>query len=270
MNFSEKLDNAVKASGSNVVVGLDSDPGKIPALFLDAENPVLEFNREIIRSTKEIVAGYKLNVAFYEFLREKGIEALGESMNEIPEGLISICDAKRGDLDNTTELYARTYFDTYGFDSITVNAYMGSDSVQPFLNREGKMIFILALTSNKSSSEFQKIETGGVKLYEKIIQESLSWGGGGRVGYVFGANHTDEISEFTNKHPEVPVLIPGIGAQGHELAPLLNSIHTERFVINSSRSIIYSAPKGCTLTQFREAVIVSAQKLNSGINSLRN
>lgn len=268
MNFSQKLDEAVAASRSHVVVGLDSDPSKIPDLFLDAENPVLEFNREIIRATKEIVAGYKLNVAFYEFLQEKGIEALRGSMKEIPDDLITICDAKRGDLDNTSELYARTYFDTYGFDSITVNAYMGSDSVQPFLNREGKLIFILALTSNKSSSEFQKTDTGGMKLYEKIIQDSLNWGGGGRVGYVFGANHTDEISEFTKRHPEVPVLIPGIGAQGHELEPLIRNLHTERFVINSSRSIIYSAPKGCTLTQLRETVSASAQELNSGIRSV--
>lgn len=269
MKYTEKLRKAVEASGSHVVVGLDSDIQKVPDVFHKYSNPVLEFNRQVIQATKNSVAGYKINVAFYEYLEESGTKALKGSLNEIPESLISICDAKRGDLANTTELYARTYFDKYGFDSITANAYMGRDSLEPFFKREGKLTYILALTSNPGSAEFQHLGFGGKKLYQKIIDDSIGWTDEDRTGYVFGANYCKELAEFTGSNPGKSVLIPGIGAQCNELEPLLASLHTDLFLINSSRAVIYSAAKDCSTDEFAVAVKKAVKELNDSINNLK-
>ncbi len=266
MEYSEKLDSSIRSSGSHVVVGLDPDISKIPDLFLEFDNPVLEFNRQIILATKDIVAGYKLNIAFYEYLEEQGIQAVRESLKEIPDNLIKICDAKRGDIANTAELYARTYFDKYCFDAVTASPYMGKDSLEPFYSRAGKCVYILALTSNESSKDFQHLEIGDTKLYKIITESAVDWGRSGSVGFVFGANYAEEIGSFSAGHPDIPLLIPGIGAQGNELKTLLNSMHTDKYLINSSRAIIYSASKECSLEEFRESARNSAEELNRSMN----
>lgn len=270
MNNSEKLKSAIIKNNSNIVIGLDSDLKKIPFIFLEYKNPVAEFNKLIIDITKDITSGYKLNVAFYEYLEEKGIEAMKESVAAIPDHLIKICDAKRGDLDNSAEMYARTYFDKYDFDSITLSPYMGRDSIEPFLNRKDKLLFIIALTSNESSADFQKLRTGDKYLYEVVTDKCMSWGKDNNVGFVFGANHTNQINMFTKSNPDVPLLIPGIGAQAHSLQNLMESIHSNSFIINSSRSIIYSAKQDCTEAEFTKAVRDSSVELNQYINSLKN
>ncbi len=270
MDYTTKLDAAIASGKSNVVVGLDIDLDKIPAIFHKFPNPALEFNRAVITATKDKVAGYKLNMAFYEYLEEKGLEAVRGTLAEIPDNLIKICDAKRGDIANTSELYARTYFDKYGFDSLTVNAYMGKDSLEPFFKRSGKLIYILALTSNESSADFQHDESGGEKLYNKIIRKSLSWNEIDKTGFVFGANYVNELKQFTDSHPEVPLLIPGIGAQGNELGELIKNLHTDRFLINSSRAIIYSAGIDCNENQFFESVSGAAKKLSGEIRDLKS
>lgn len=269
MTYREKLGNAISSTGSHVVVGLDTDIEKIPAFFMKYENPVLEFNRAVIEATKSTAAGYKLNIAFYEFLEEKGLQAMRGSLEAIPESSVTICDAKRGDLGNTSEMYAATYFDKYGFDSVTVNAYMGKDAFEPFLRREGKLLYVLALTSNPSSSEFQLADAGGKKVYEILTEKVLTWDSD-KIGFVFGANHTAEISRFTSANPGTPVLIPGIGAQGNELEPLLRSLNTEFFVINASRSIIYAAGKDCTAEEFHRAIEISLNDLNAQISGQRS
>ena len=248
------------------MVGLDPDIDKIPAFFLKYKNPVAEFNKLIIESSKDIVAGYKPNVAFYECLCEQGVEAIRETVNAIPDDLIKICDAKRGDMGNTAEYYARTYFDIYDFDSITMSPYMGVDSVAPFLERKNKAVYILALTSNSGSTDFQRLKIDGKFLYEIVMEKSLEWNSDDNVGFVIGANHTEELDKFTAAHPEISLLIPGIGAQANDLNELLKNLHTKNFVINSSRGIIYSASKDCTEKEFTDSVRSAAVKLNGSIN----
>lgn len=266
MNYIEKLQNIVKKNKSNLVVGLDPDLDKIPAVFLKYKNPVAEFNKLIIESSKDIVAGYKPNVAFYECLFEQGVEAIRETVKVIPDELLKICDAKRGDMGNTAEYYARTYFDNYNFDSITMSPYMGVDSVSPFLERKNKAVYILALTSNPGAGDFQRLRSDGKELFEIVMEKSLEWNSNDNVGFVIGANHTDELDKFTSAHPEISLLIPGIGAQANDLSGLLDSLHTKNFVINSSRGIIYSASKNCSETEFADSVREAVIKLNSSIN----
>jgi orotidine-5'-phosphate decarboxylase len=270
MNYTEKLKSIVSANKSNLVIGLDSDLSKLPEIFLHYNHPVSEFNKIIIEVTKDIAAGYKLNAAFYECLGEEGIKAVRDSMNVIPENMIRICDAKRGDIDNSAEMYARTYFDVYGFDSITLSPYMGEDSVRPFLERKNKLVYMLALTSNKGHSDFQKLKCGDKYLYETVIEKSLEWSKDNNTGFVFGANHTQEIKKFTSENPGVSLLIPGIGAQSNDLNELMKCLNSpESYVINSSRGIIYPAKKDCTEKEFADAVRASAVKLNNEINSLK-
>lgn len=253
-----------------MVIGLDPDLDKLPLLFFKYENPVTEFNKLIIESTKDIVAGYKPNLAFYECLRNNGIEALTETVKTVPEDLIKICDAKRGDMGNTAEYYARTYFDDYNFDSITLSPYMGEDSIKPFIKRENKAVYILALTSNPGGKDFQRLKIGDKELYEIIIEKSLSWNKNKNIGFVFGANHTNELNIFSSAYPGIPLLIPGIGAQANDLKTLLQSLHTNNFVINSSRNIIYSAAKDCNEKEFTEAVVEAVNKLNESVRNFRS
>lgn len=270
MTYSEKLQSIIKKNKSNLVVGLDSDAEKLPSFFLKYKNPVSVFNKLIINSTKDITAGYKLNVAFYECLEERGLEAIRESLTDIPDELIKICDAKRGDMENTAEYYARTYFDKYNFDSITLSPYMGEDSIVPFIKRKNKAVYILALTSNPGGKDYQILRVGEKYLYEIVIEKSLKWNQNNNIGFVFGANHTMELKNFTSLNPEIPLLIPGIGAQNNDLKNLIESINSSNFVINSSRNIIYSASKECSETEFIESVRKSAVKLNSEINNYLN
>lgn len=266
MNFNQKLKNILNKNNSNLVIGLDSDTNKIPSFFLKYKNPIAEFNKKIIELTAGIVSGYKLNIAFYEYLEETGFEALRQTLNSIPDDLIKICDAKRGDIDNTAEMYAALYFDKLNFDSITLSPYMGKESLMPFLKRKNKLAFVLALTSNPGASEFQKLKINGRYLYEEVIDKSLSSGGEGQIGFVFGANHTAEIGNFTSKHPEIPLLVPGIGAQKNDLNDLKKSLHSKQFLINSSRNIIYSADKNCSEKEFTNNVFTAAVSLNNDIN----
>ncbi len=267
MNYTEKLQNIIKQNISNLIIGLDPDIQKLPSFLLEYKNPVLEFNKLIVQATKDIAAGYKLNAAFYECMEEQGLEALKHTVALIPDEMIKICDAKRGDMENSSEYYARAYFDNYNFDSITLSPYMGSDSVAPFTKRKGKFAYILALTSNPGGKDFQFLKSNGKHLYEIIIDKALGWSGNNNIGFVFGANHATELKAFTSMHSEIPLLIPGIGAQKNDLQNLVLSIHSKNFLINSSRSIIYSAPKGCNEKEFIDSVIESAMKLNSEINA---
>lgn len=262
MIYTEKLKAIIRKNKSNLVIGLDPDLKKLPLLFLKYKNPVLEFNKLIIESSKDLVAGYKPNMAFYECLGEPGVEAIKQTVEAIPDEMIKICDAKRGDMGNTAEYYAKTYFDIYNFDSITLSPYMGEDSIAPFIKKADKAVYILALTSNPGGSDFQKLKSDGKYLYEIIQEKCLSWNKNNNIGFVFGANHTSELNKFTSLHPEIPLLIPGIGAQANDLNALLQNLHSKNFVINSSRSIIYSAPKDSSEKEFSDSVVKSLIDLN--------
>lgn len=269
MIFKQKLSGIIKSSKSNLVIGLDTDYDKVPATFLRYKNPMLAFNVKIIESTYEHCAGYKMNLAFYEAAGKKGIEALEETVKAIPRNRIKICDAKRGDIGNTSELYAKAYFDNLHFDSITLSPYMGYDSVSPFLERKDKLVYLLIRTSNSGADDFQTLKAGGKEFHEIIAKKCIEWSAN-QTGFVIGANRLKEIKKYSSAKENIPLLIPGIGAQGNDLKNLLKNLHNKLFLINASRSIIYAGGVNETQTTYIPKVIDAAKELNGLIKSLRN
>ena len=268
MKYKQKLAEVIKTSKSNLIIGLDTDYDKVPASYLRYKNPILAFNLKIIESTYEYCAGYKLNLAFYEAAGLKGIEALEETAKAIPRNRIKICDAKRGDIGNTSELYAKAYLDNLHFDSITLSPYMGFDSISPFLERKEKLVYILIRTSNKGAEDFQTLKVGNKELHEVIAKKSLSWSES-QTGFVIGANHLKEIKKYSSAKEKIPLLIPGIGAQGNDLKNLLKNLYNKLFLINASRSIIYAGGVNETQTTYIPKVIDAAKELNDLIKSYR-
>jgi orotidine-5'-phosphate decarboxylase len=268
MIYKKKLAEVIKTSKSNLVIGLDTDYEKVPATYLRYKNPMLAFNIKIIESTYDYCAGYKLNLAFYEAAGKIGIEALEETVKAIPRNRIKICDAKRGDIGNTSELYAKAYFDNMHFDSITLSPYMGRDSVSPFLERKDKLIYVLVRTSNSGAEDFQTLKVGAKELHELIAKKSLEWSKT-QTGFVIGANRLKEIKKYSSAKENIPLLIPGIGAQGNDLKNLMSSLHNKLFLINASRSIIYAGGVNEAQTTYIPKVIKAAKELNDAIKSFR-
>ncbi len=267
MHFTKKLKKALRESDSHLCIGLDTDLRKLPAFVKSSSNPIYDFNELIIEATKDLVCAYKLNIAFYESAGELGWGAIKSTLNLIPESLITIADAKRGDIENTSELYARAFFDEFGFDSITVHPYMGSDSVRPFIRRKNKFVFLLALTSNYGSNDFQHLKINTKPLYEVVIEKALGWNDH-KIGFVIGANYDRELKSITSKYPDVPILVPGIGAQKNSLSRTVSAIQHKMFIINQSRSIIYSAPKAESAEEFQAIVRENARKARDEIKDL--
>jgi orotidine-5'-phosphate decarboxylase len=268
LHFAKKFKQALRETNSHLIVGLDTDVSKIPDFFKSAVNPIAEFNRVVIEATKEFACGYKLNIAFYERAVDKGLAAIQSSLASIPENLITIADAKRGDIENTTELYAQTFFDEFNFDSITVQPYMGQDSARPFLRRKNKFVWILALTSNYGANDFQFLMVNKTTpLWQVVVEKALSWNDH-KIGFVVGANHVDELKKITKKYEETPILIPGVGAQKNSLEKTITALQHNLFVINQSRSIIYSAPKAENEAEFTRIVRDNAEKARDEINRL--
>jgi orotidine-5'-phosphate decarboxylase len=231
---------------SYLCVGLDTDIRKIPIHLLGASDPVFEFNKQIIDATADYCVSYKPNIAFYEALGPKGWESLQKTIDYIPKSHFSIADAKRGDIGNTSGLYARTFFDPTSsgldFDSVTVAPYMGSDSVKPFLEFENKWVILLALTSNPGSSDFQRLQTGSSAIFEEVLKTSQTWAGADRMMYVVGATQASEFEKIRTIVPNHFLLVPGVGAQGGNLEEVsrfgMNS--SCGLLVNASRSIIYA------------------------------
>jgi orotidine-5'-phosphate decarboxylase len=267
MHFVKKLKQALREPNSHLIVGLDTDIGKIPQFFKSSPNPIAEFNNSVIKATKDYVCGYKLNIAFYEKETELGWAAITSTIANIPKNLITIADAKRGDIENTTEQYAQAFLDGFGFDSITVQPYMGQDSARPFLRRKNKFVWLLALTSNYGAKDFQFLKINKKPLWEVIIETSLSWNDH-KIGFVVGANHTNELKKISKSYPETPILVPGIGIQKNSLEKTISSLYHNLFVINQSRSIIYSAPKAQNEHEFCEILSKNAMKARDEINLL--
>ena len=223
-----------------LTVGLDSDIKKLPASL---NQDVLAFNKAIIDATHDVCVSYKLNFAFYESMGLKGWDILEKTIQHIGNQHFIIADAKRGDIGNTSEMYARAVFDHLGCDAITVNPYMGSDSVKPFM-RDGKWVILLAYTSNEGSNDFQKLKLeGGQKLYEQVMETTATYGDAGNTMYVVGATHPEELAQIRSRYPEHFFLIPGIGAQGGDLDAVLKAGLNQEggLLINASRSIIYAS-----------------------------
>lgn len=266
MHFLKKFKKVLRETNSHLVIGLDPDLRKLPKFFKEIKNehPYSVFNRTIVEATKDIVAGYKLNIAFYEEQGYAGWDAISETLTQIPKDLIRIADAKRGDIENTSELYAKTFFETYDFDAITVHPYMGEDSVRPFLRFKNKFVFLLLLTSNFGSKDFQFLKITNKPLWKHVAEKAMDWNNE-KIGFVVGAGHHRELKQITSELPETPLLIPGIGAQKNSLEKLLSSLNHNLWIINQSRSIIYSDYHVKSEKEFKEKVRENAIFSNSEI-----
>jgi len=226
-------------------VGLDTDLEKIPRHLLSTVDPVFEFNRQIIDATYEFCVAYKPNIAFYEALGPKGWESLQKTLEYIPKNIFTIADAKRGDIGNTSSLYAKAFFQQMSFDSVTVAPYMGEDSVKPFLKFQDKWVILLAHTSNAGSADFQLLESvvTGRKLYEEVLLKSQQWGSSDQIMYVVGATQAEKMQGIRALAPAYFFLVPGIGAQGGDLEMVSKFGMNKQcgLLVNSARGIIYAS-----------------------------
>ncbi len=241
MGFMEMAARASERAASLVCVGLDTDTGRLPD-GLAGPSGALEFNRGIIRKTSDLVCAYKPNSAFYEAMGAEGCEVLENTCRAIPSHIPVILDVKRGDIGNTAEKYAAAAYDRFGAHAVTVNPYMGFDAVKPFL-RPGKCVFVLCLTSNPSSRDFQTLDTGGMPLYERIARTAAAWAEEGEIGLVVGATKPDELRRIRGVVGDMPILIPGVGAQGGDPAQVIAAAGSipGRTIVNVSREVLYAS-----------------------------
>ena len=241
-----QLFEQIKQKQSFLCVGLDTDINKIPETLLATDDPVFEFNKQIINKTAEYAVAYKPNTAFYEVYGAKGWQSLERTIqyihNNHPEILV-IADAKRGDIGNTSANYANAFFKMLKADAITVAPYMGKDSVEPFLGFEDKWVILLALTSNAGSKDFQYSDIDGQLLYEKVLQTATLWADADKMMFVVGATHPEELGRIREMLPEYFFLVPGVGAQGGDLQAVADNGLNEEcgLLVNSSRGIIYAS-----------------------------
>lgn len=243
----KELINQIFEKKSFLCVGLDTDIKKIPKHLLTADDPVFEFNKAIIDATAPYCVAYKPNLAFYESLGVKGTASFERTIKYLKDNYPNhfvIADAKRGDIGNTSAMYARTFFETYDLDALTVAPYMGEDSVTPFLGYDGKWVILLALTSNKGSHDFQLTEdSNGERLFEKVIRKSQQWGNDENMMYVVGATQGSMFADIRRVAPDHFLLVPGVGAQGGSLQEVCKYGMTKDcgLLVNSSRGIIYAS-----------------------------
>ncbi len=267
MDFAEKLLQAVRRNRSLLCLGLDPDPDLMP------KTGIVEFNKAVISSTSDLVCAYKPNLAFYEALGGDGLAALQETVKYIPDKIPVIGDAKRGDVGHTARAYAKALFEVLGFDAVTVNPYLGYDSIEPFVSYEGKAVFILCRTSNPGASDFQDVACstepameGQQPLYRLVARKAQEWNRRNNIGLVVGATYPQELSEIRQLCPEMHLLIPGIGAQGGNLEWAVRhgtDGKGERAIFSSSREILY-ASRG---SDFAQAARQVADEIRRQINS---
>lgn len=263
------LVNEIKRKSSFLCIGLDVDLNKIPQHLLASEDPIFEFNKAIIDSTHDLCVSYKPNTAFYEAYGIKGWQSLQKTIDYInsnyPE-VFTIADAKRGDIGNTSTMYAKAFFEDMNFDSVTVAPYMGKDSVEPFLAFENKHTIVLALTSNEGAFDFQTKSVEGKELYKQVLETSKSWKNSQNLMYVVGATKAEYFTEIRKIVPDSFLLVPGVGAQGGSLSEVCKYGLNEQvgLLINSSRGIIY-ASNG---TDFAEKAREEALKLQQEMKDI--
>ena len=259
----QQLINEIFTKKTFLCVGLDTDINKIPAHLKNEDDPIFAFNKAIIDATAPYCVAYKPNLAFYECYGLKGMLAFEKTIQYIKENHPNhfiIADAKRGDIGNTSKMYAQTFFEEYNLDSVTVAPYMGEDSVKPFLEYDGKWVILLALTSNKGSHDFQLTEDKqGERLFEKVLKKSQEWGTTENLMYVVGATQGKMFEDIRRIAPEHFLLVPGVGAQGGSLQEVCKYGMTKDcgLLVNSSRGIIYASND----TDFAEVAAVKAKEL---------
>ncbi|TAE74681.1 MAG: orotidine-5'-phosphate decarboxylase [Bacteroidetes bacterium] len=254
------LINFIKKQKSYLCVGLDSDENKIPVFLQKNTNAIIDFNKAIIDATADFCVAYKINTAFYEAYGTKGWEIIEKTLEFIPKTHFKIADAKRGDIGNTSDKYAQTFFETFNFDAVTVAPYMGEDSVMPFLKYKNKWVILLALTSNQGSKDFQQLTLeNGQKVFEKVLETSQNWGNENNLMYVIGATNPLELKQIREKYPKHFFLVPGVGAQGGDLNEVSKAALNDNvgLFINASRSILYASNQ----EDFAEKAKKEAQKM---------
>ncbi|MFM2269152.1 MAG: orotidine-5-phosphate decarboxylase [Bacteroidota bacterium] len=255
----------IRSKKSYLCVGLDTDLEKIPTHLLKSEDPIFEFNRQIIDATHPFCVAYKPNLAFYESQGVAGWQSLEKTVQyirQIDKNLFTIADAKRGDIGNTSAMYAKAFFERMNFDSVTVAPYMGADSVKPFLNFDEKWVILLALTSNEGAKDFQMTHN----LYKKVIKTAKTWATADQMMFVVGATRAEKIAEIRALAPEHFFLVPGVGAQGGDLAAISEHGMNDEcgLLVNSSREIIYASNQ----TDFAEKARQKAQQLQAQMKIL--
>lgn len=262
MKFTDKLLAASRENNSLLCVGLDPDSELIPGV------DILDFNQAIIDATSDLVCAYKPNLAFYEAMGIGGLELLVKTVEYIPKHIPVIADGKRGDIGNTAKAYARALFDTFGFDAATVNPYLGTDCIEPFTSYTDKGVFILCRTSNPGALDFQDLCTPeGAPLYELVAKKAREWNIHGNVGLVVGATYPEGLKSVRKICPEMPLLIPGIGPQGGDLALAVRygtDENGEKAIIVAARQVLYAASGG----EFAAAARKAALELRNRINEL--
>lgn len=243
----EALIEQIRAKRSVLCVGLDTDLEKIPAHLLHEEDPVFTFNKAIIDATAASTVAYKPNIAFYESMGVKGWQSLEKTIQYLDERypeIFTIADAKRGDIGNTSKMYAKAFFENMNFDSVTVAPYMGEDSVTPFLEFPNKWVILLGLTSNKGAFDFQCIENAeGEALFESVVKKAQEWATADQLMFVLGATKTEHLARLRSIAPDHFFLVPGVGAQGGSLEEVLKQVTNKDFgvLVNSTRGIIYQS-----------------------------
>lgn len=239
----QQLIDQIRKKHSYLCVGLDTDIAKIPQHLLTETDPVFAFNKAIIDATKDLCVAYKINTAFYEALGVKGWEAMEKTVHYIGDQHFKIADAKRGDIGNTSDQYAKAFFEALPFDSVTVAPYMGEDSVKPFLQYEGKWAIVLGLTSNKGAADFELQQAGDGLLYEKVLKSVSAWGTTENLMFVVGATQAESFINIRKITPDHFYLVPGVGAQGGSLKEISEKAMNEDcgILVNASRAIIYAS-----------------------------
>jgi len=263
----QQLFEKIREKDSFLCVGLDTDINKIPKHLLKLEDPIFEFNKQIIDATLPYAVAYKPNLAFYEAHGSKGLASLEKTMEYIPKEVFTIADAKRGDIGNTSTMYAKAFFENMNFDAVTVAPYMGKDSVSPYLEFSRKWVILLAATSNPGSFDFQDlmVENSSEKLFERVIRKSAEWGNPNNLMYVVGATRPESLIGVRAIVPDNFLLIPGVGAQGGSLSEVCKygMNHQCGLLVNSSRGIIYAGDG----EDFAEKAAYQAQMLQQEMSA---
>ena len=268
----QQLIEQIKSKKSFLTIGLDTDLTLIPKYLLSLEDPLFEFNKAIIDATADLVVSFKPNTAFYEACGIKGWLSLQKTINYINENypeIFTIADAKRGDIGNTSSMYAKAFFADLKFDSVTVAPYMGKDSVEPFLAFEDKHTILLALTSNDGAFDFQTLTTSGKELYKQVLETSKTWKNSQNLMYVVGATKAEYFTEIRKIIPDSFILVPGVGAQGGSLKEVCKHGLTANvgLLINSSRAIIYASNGADFAERAREEALKIQQEMEAILNS---
>lgn len=268
----EEIFAQIQKKKSFLCVGLDTDIQKIPESLLKEADPIFAFNKSIIDATAQYCVAYKPNIAFYESMGPKGWESLQKTLEYIPKDIFTIADAKRGDIGNTSALYARAFFDPsssgLSFDAVTVAPYMGEDSVRPFLSYPNKWVILLALTSNVGSNDFQRLalKDENALIYEKVLSKSITWGSEDELMFVVGATQAEQLESIRKLIPNHFLLVPGVGAQGGDLAAVAQYGMNKQcgLLVNAARSIIYASSG----EDFADAAAKEAEALQTQMAAL--